>query len=112
MRKFTVTTFAICYAALLVFVSVDRTSEWAHKEGDNLSYFHQIAHSSKGIGKGGKTDSHLLPTRLVETGFCRQRCLQKLRLHRFRRNGLSIVRSRIFMFQQLPHCFVPVLLLP
>lgn len=69
MRKFTITAFAVCYAALLLFVSIERTGEWALKETDNLSHFHQIAHGSKGLSKGSKNDSHLGQTRLVETGF-------------------------------------------
>ena len=69
MRKIAVTTFAVCYAALLVFVSAVRTGEWALKEADSLTQYHHIVHGSKNVGKGGKSDSHLQQTRLLETGF-------------------------------------------
>jgi hypothetical protein len=69
MRKFAVTSFAVCYALFLVFVSAERTGEWAVKEADSFTQFHHVDHSSKNVGKGGRGDSHLLQTRLVETGF-------------------------------------------
>jgi hypothetical protein len=69
MRKFAVTSFAVCYALFLVFVSAERTAEWAVKEADSLVQFHHVDHGSKNVGKGGKSDSHLQQTRLIETGF-------------------------------------------
>jgi hypothetical protein len=68
MKKFSITAFAVFYAALLVFVSAERAGEWAVKEADTLTH-HQIVHGSKSFGKAGKSDSHLLQTRLHESGF-------------------------------------------
>jgi hypothetical protein len=69
MRKFAVTSFAVCYALFLVCASAERTGEWAVKEADSFTQFHHVDHSSKNVGKGGKNDSHLQQTRLIETGF-------------------------------------------
>ena len=68
MRKFTVTAFTIIYAVLIVFTSAERAGEWAVKEAQNLGH-HHAAHGDKTLGKAGKSDSHLLQTRLLESGF-------------------------------------------
>src|SRR5690348_16583670 len=70
MRKFAITSFAVCDELFLVFVSAERTGEWAVKEADSFTQFHHhVDHSSKNVGKGGKSDSHLQQNRLIETGF-------------------------------------------
>jgi hypothetical protein len=68
MRKFTVTGFTILYAALIVFSSAERAGDWAVKEAESLSH-HQDVHGCKTLGKGGKHDSRLGQTRLLESGF-------------------------------------------
>ena len=68
MRRFAVTAFAIIYAALIVSVSAQRAEIWAVKEAESLNHG-QVVHGFKTFGKSGKSDSHVLQTRLLETGF-------------------------------------------
>ena|SRR5215471_13144448 len=68
LRRVSITAFAVFYAALLIFVSAERAGDWAVKEADSLTHFH-IVHGLKSLGKAGKSNSHLLQTRLLESGF-------------------------------------------
>jgi hypothetical protein len=68
MRRLAVTTFAVIYAALIISVSAQRAEEWAVKEAESFSH-KQVLHGFKTFGKSGKPDSHVLQTRLLETGF-------------------------------------------
>lgn len=68
MKKYCITAFTLLYTVLLVFGAAERAGQWAVREAKNLAHY-EIVHGVKSLGGGGKSDSHVFQTRLLESGF-------------------------------------------
>src|ERR1043165_5482698 len=64
MRKFAVTTFAVLYGILVLFISAERFNDWVAQEAVGHSRFVSGQHCP-GFGKAEKSETYLRSKRIV-----------------------------------------------